>query len=417
MALGCIPRFSPSFSPAEFRAAARALVRPPPDEPAVQAFEQTFATFVGTKHAVMVPSARFGFWLLLQAWGLGEGDEVVIPALTYFAIPGMAVTAGCTPVFADTQSTTCTLDPAAFEAAIGPNTRAVVPTHLFGVPCDMDPILAIARKHGLHVIEDCAQATGARYHGTRVGHLGDAAYYTFGLTKNITTLKGAMITTDDDAVASKVREQIARATPTASGALWREVFTGTAMMVATHPWVYPFSLHPVVRVGNALGKDPIHDRFAEPERIDDTVSKRFWESGPRAAQAAVGQEQLRRIEALNGARIKNGRFLDENLAHVPGLVRPTWPRDSEPIFMSYVVQHAKRDALAASLLRRGVDTTIGYMTDASTSPLFAKWARPCPAASESFRNLLHVPVHPNLSHGDLVHIAEAVRLAALEIDT
>lgn len=417
MALGCIPRFSPSFSPAEFKAAARNLVRPPEDEPAVRMFEEAFAGFVGSKHAVMVPSARFGFYLLLKAWDIGESDEVVIPALTYFAIPGMAVTAGVTPVFADTIRTQYTLDPDAFRKAITKKTKAVVPTHLFGVPADMEPILAIAREHGLKVIEDCAQATGARYHGKRVGSFGDAAYYTFGLTKNITTLKGAMITTDSDEVAGRVRAEMARCTPTPSKALWKEVFTGTAMMIATHPLVYPLTLHPVVRLGNALGKDPIHDRFGEPEKVDTEVSPRFWQGGPRAAQAAVGLEQLRRIDELNGARIKNGRFLDEHLAHVPGLLRPTWPAKSEPIFMSYVVQHPRREALAKALLERGIDTTIGYMTDGSTSPLFSKWARPCPQATESFRSLLHLPVHPNLRERDLHHLAEAVRLAALEVDT
>src|SRR6185295_11374482 len=121
-------------------------------------------------------------------------------------------------------------------------------------------------------------------------------------------------------------------------------------------------------------------------------------------------------DALNGARIRNGRFLDEHLEHIPGLVRPTWPSDSEPIFMSYVVQHPRRDDLAKALLRRGVDTTIGYMTDGSTSPLFAKWNRPCPQAEASFRDLLHIPVHPNLTERDLRHMVEAIRAAALEID-
>lgn len=418
MAFGRIPRFSPSFGGGEFVAAARALVRPPDDDVAVRAFEQSFAEFVGAKHAIMVPSARFGFYLLLEAWDLGPGDEVILPSLTYFAIPGMAATKGCVPVFADTTATSYTLDPGAIERAITPRTRAIVPTHLFGVPADMTPILDVARRHGLKVIEDCAQATGARYRGQRVGGLGDAAYYTFGLTKNITTLKGAMVSTDDDRVAERVRARMARCTPTPLGALWKEVLTGAAMAVATHPAVYPFALHPVIRAGNALGKDPIHERFGEPERIDDTLSERYFAGGPRAAQAAVGMAQLRRIDALNGARIDNGLYLDEHLAHAPGVTRMTWPDGAEPIFMSYVVQHPDRERFAAALLRRGIDTTVGYMTDGASSPLFARWTEgrpPCPNATHAFRHLLHLPVHPNLSGRDRRHLAEAVRLAAVEV--
>jgi perosamine synthetase len=417
MALGRIPRFSPSFGPGEIRAVVPALIGPQDDAGAARRFEAAFSSYIGVKHAIMVPSARFGFWLLLDAWGFGAGDEILIPALTYFAIPGMAVTRGCTPVFVDTERTTYAIDPAKIEAAITPRTRAIVPTHLFGGPARMDAVLEVARKHGLKVIEDCAQATGARIRGRRVGSFGDAAYYTFGLTKNITTLKGAMVTTDDDALAERVRATIARATPTPRSALWKEVLTGTAMMVATHPMVYPFALHPAIRAGNALGKDPIHDRFGEPESIEAEVSERYWRAGPTAAQAVVGQAQLDRIEQLNGARIRNGRYLDEHLAHVPGLMRPTWSADSEPIFMSYVVQHPRRDDLAKALLRRGVDTTVGYMTDGSTSPLFAQWNnRSCPEAAQSFRDLLHIPVHPNLAERDLRHMAEAVRAAAIEIE-
>jgi dTDP-4-amino-4,6-dideoxygalactose transaminase len=415
MYLGKIPRFSPSFSPAEALIAARYLVVPPEDEPAVRGFEKEFASYIGAKHAVMTPSARYAFYLLLRAMGIGEGDEVVIPGLTYFAIPSMAVTAGVRPVFADVGLTSHVLDPAAFEAAITPRTKAVVPTHLYGTPCDMDAINTIAKKHGIKVIEDCAQSTGARYKNVRVGNLGDAAYYTFGLTKNITTLSGAMITTNDDAVAAWCRKEIDSSTPAGLKKAAKEAVTGVAMMVATYPLVYPFTLHRAITLGNRLGKDPIHERFGEPEVLYDEVPKSFRKSRPRAVQAAVGMKQIERIEALNGARIRNGRYLDEHLAHVPGLTVPTYPAGAEPIYMSFVVHHARRDALMKALLKRGVDTTTGYMNDCSDHPLFPTFRRPCPNAAAIKRNQLHIPVHPNLDAKDLAHMVEAVRSACLEV--
>ncbi len=415
MYLGRIPRFSPSFSPAEAVIAARCLAIPPEDAPAVRAFEREFASYIGAKHAVMTPSARYAFYLLLGAMGVGPGDEVVIPGLTYFAIPSMAVTAGVTPVFADVGLTSHVLDPAAFEAAITPRTKAVVPTHLYGTPCDMDAINAIARKHGIKVIEDCAQSTGARYKGIRVGNLGDAAYYTFGLTKNITTLSGAMITTNDDAVAAFCRDQIDSSSPAGLKKAAKEAVTGLAMMVATYPLLYPFTLHQAIRFGNLLGKDPIHDRFGEPEVLYAELPKSFRSSRPRAVQAAVGMKQIERIEALNGARVRNGRTLDEHLAHVPGLTVPTYPADAEPIYMSFVVHHARRDKLMKALLRRGVDTTTGYMNDCSDHPLFPAFRRPCPNAATIKREQLHIPVHPTLDRRDLAHMVEAVRSACLEV--
>lgn len=415
MYFGRIPRFSPSFSLQDAVTSARLIRRPPEDAPKVQEFEREFARFIGVKHAIMTPSARYAFYLILQAYGIGPGDEVVIPGLTYFAIPSIAVTAGVRPVFADVGLTTHVLDPAAFEAAITPKTRAVVPTHLYGTPCDMDAIQAIARKHGVKVIEDCAQSTGARYKGRRVGSLGDAAYYTFGLTKNMTTLTGAMVTTDDDAVAERIRAVIDAGSPAALARARKEALTGLAMKLATHPYVYPLTLHPAIVLGNKLGEDPIHDRFGEPEVLYDELPKSFQQNRPRAVQAAVGLQQLARVEQLNGARSRNGRFLDEHLAHVPNLVVPTYPDGAEPIYMSFVVHHARRDALMAALRKRGVDTTTGYMNDCSDHPLFPDFRRPCPNAAAIKREQLHIPVHPSLDERDLAHMVEAVRAACLEL--
>lgn len=415
MAFGKIPRFSPSFSLAEAAIAARHLLRPPEDEPVVRRFERAFAERIGVPHAIMVPSARYGLHLILQGWGLQPGDEIIVPALTYFAIPAFIKAMGLKPVFVDIGLTTHVIDPGAIEAAITPRTRAVVPTHLFGTPCDLDAVVAIARRHGLKVIEDVAQASGARYKGRMVGSFGDAAYYTFGLTKNITTLSGAMVTTWDEALAAAVRAEVDAGQAAGLERSAKETATGLAIKVATHPYVYPFTLHPLIVVGNRLGQDPIHDRFGEAERTWDSIPAYYKDERPRAVQAAVGLKQLERLEELNGARIRNGRFLDENLANVPGLVVPSYPPGAEPIYMSFVVHHRDRDGLAAALRRRGVDTTVGYMSNCAQSKLFPDEAARCPNAERAFADLLHLPVHPNLSDADRRHLCEAVRQAVLEI--
>jgi perosamine synthetase len=415
MYFGRIPRFSPSFSPAEAAISARSFLKQQEDGPAVRAFEEKFARFIGAKHAVMTPSARFSFYLLLQAMGIGADDEVVIPSLTYFAIPSIAVTAKVRPIFADVGLTTRVLDPVAFEQAITKRTKAVVPTHLYGTPCDMDPILAIAKKHGLKVIEDCAQSTGARYKGRRVGSFGTAAYYTFGLTKNITTLSGAMITTDDDQIADFCRGQIATMTPADLAKSRKEAVTGVGMMFATHPYIYPWTLHQVIKWGNRFGKDPIHEPFGEPEVLYPEIPKGFYKSAPRAVNAAVGSKQVDRIEELNGARIRNGRYLDDHLRNVAGITLPTYPEGAEPIYMSFVIAHPKRDALMKALRCRGIDTTFGYMNDCSDHELFPEFRRPSPNAVQIKRDQVHLPVHPRMDEKDLAHMVEAVRQSVREI--
>jgi len=415
MAFGRIPRFSPSFSPSEAWICTKHLIGLGGQEALVPQFEAEFASFIGAKHGVMVPSARYGLYLLLDAMGVGEGDEVVVPGLTYFAIPAMVELLGAKPVFADIGLETHVLDPEAFRDAITEKTKAVIPTHLFGTPCDMDAINTIAEEHGIEVIEDCAQSTGARYRGKRVGAIGGHAYYTFGLTKNITTLSGAMVTTDNDDVADKLRSIIGQSGPAVRSKALKEAATGCAMFLATHPWVYWWSVHPAIVMGNALGKDPIHERFGETERTYDQVPGSYVEHAQaRDIQAAVGLKQLERIEELNGARIRNGRALDEGLAHVPGLSVPAYPEGSEPIYMSFVVHHPDRDALMQALRKRGVDTTTGYMSDLSDHPLFQDHKKPCPNASKAMSELLHIPVHPNLRTSEVSHLIEAVRAATLE---
>jgi dTDP-4-amino-4,6-dideoxygalactose transaminase len=280
----------------------------------------------------------------------------------------------------------------------------------------MEAIRAIAREHDIQVIEDCAQSTGARSRGQRVGHLGDHAYYTFGLTKNITTLSGAMVTTDDANVARSVREKIAGGAPASRRKLAKEAATGLAMWAATHPALYWATVHPAVVLGNKLGEDPIHDRFGEAERRYEEVPSYYYTNGrARAVQAAVGMHQLGRIDDLNGARIRNGRHLDGALAHVPGLTTPEYPPGAEPIYMSFVVHHPRRDALMEALRERGVDTTVGYMGAFGDHPLFSEFAASCPNAQKAFDELLHLPVHPNLTESDRDHLVEAVRASCLAL--
>ena len=395
---------------------ARYLLQSGKREEVVGKFEREFARYIGAKHSVMVPSARYGFFLLLKGLGIGPGDEVIIPALTYFAIPAMVPLTGARPVFADIGLRSHVLDPESFRAAITEKTKAVVPTHLFGTPCDMDAINAIAKEHGVQVIEDCAQSTGARYNGVRVGNLGDHAYYTFGLTKNITTLSGAMITTNDDSVYESVRAAIDAGGLTPKRKSAKEAMTGIAMFVATHPWVYWATVHPAVVMGNKMGKDPIHERFGEAERVYDTLPPHYEaQSQPQAVQAAVGLKQLSRIEDLNGARIRNGSSLDDQLGNIAGLTVPEYPDGAEPIYMSFVVHHKKREKLAEALRARGVDTTIGYMNCLSRHDLFGAYQANCPNAEEVNANLLHIPVHPNLCKKDVDHMVESIRAACMEV--
>ncbi|MCA1558525.1 MAG: DegT/DnrJ/EryC1/StrS family aminotransferase, partial [Acidobacteria bacterium] len=172
----------------------------------VTAFEESFAEYAGTRFCVGVSNGTAAIQLALTACGIGAGDEVIVPANTFFATAEAVSTAGATPVFVDADATSCTIDVSQIEASITRATRAIIPVHLYGQAADLDPILEIAARHNLLVIEDAAQAHGALYKGRRVGTFGHAATFSFYPGKNLGAYgEGGAVLTNDEAVARNLR--------------------------------------------------------------------------------------------------------------------------------------------------------------------------------------------------------------------
>src|SRR5436190_7848299 len=176
------------------------------DGPDVAAFEQEFAQFLGGGHVRTVSTeyGRMGLYFILKALDFPPGSEIIVPALTFWVVPEITRVAGLTPVFVDIDPATFTMDPAAAARAITPDTRAILPTHLYGMACDLDPILALAKKHNLKVIEDCAHSLGAQYKGQMVGTHGDASFYSFQAFKPLNTFGGGLAWMRDADIAQKV---------------------------------------------------------------------------------------------------------------------------------------------------------------------------------------------------------------------
>ena len=170
------------------------------------AFEKAFAEYCGAEHCIGCGNGLDALMLALKALGVGGGDEVLVPSNTFIATALAVTYTGATPVFVEPDIRTYNIDPSRIEAAITPRTKAIMPVHLYGQPCDMDPIMAIAQKHGLYVVEDCAQAHGATYKGRRIGTFGNAAGFSFYPGKNLGALGDAGATvTNDKALADKIR--------------------------------------------------------------------------------------------------------------------------------------------------------------------------------------------------------------------
>jgi dTDP-3-amino-3,4,6-trideoxy-alpha-D-glucose transaminase len=332
-----------------------------------EAFEHEFARYCGAAHAVGVGNGLDALHLVLRAWGIGAGDEVIVPSNTFIAT-WLAVThAGATPVPVEPDERTHNLDAQRVHDAIGPRTRAIVAVHLYGRPAAMDALREIARRHGLHLLEDAAQAHGADWRGRRCGALGDAAAFSFYPGKNLGALgDGGAVTTDDADLARRLR-------------LLRNY--GSAQKY-------------------------VHEQPGFNSRLDEL-------------QAAFLRTRLRALDADNAHRARIARHWLAALQHTPGLgLPPADDADARSSWHLFVVRHAQRDALAQTLAQRGIATLVHYPTPPHRQAAYAGTAAAAlslPIAERLAREVLSLPISPVLGDEAAARVALAVREACEQL--
>jgi len=324
--------------------------------PRVKAFEEAFAQMCGVKHAIATASGTTALHVALLANGIGKGDEVITSAFTFIASANSILYVGAKPVFVDIDPRTFNLDTNLIEKAITKNTKAILPIHLYGLPCDMDPIMKIAEKHGLVVIEDACQSHGAEYKGHKAGSFGTGTFSLYA-TKNITSGEGGMITTNDDIIDEKCR---------------------------------------VIRQ-HGMRKRYYHDELGFNFRMTDIL-------------AAIGLEQLKKIGKFNAQRQANAKFLSENLK---GVTVPFVPPGLTHVFHQYTVRvpDGKRDAMRTYLQDHGVGSEVFYPVPIHKQSFYVSdlgYKDKLPKTDHATVEVLSLPVHAALSSTDLETIVSAV---------
>lgn len=344
--------------------------------PRTLAFEQAFAERLGVRHAVAVNSCTAGMHLALLACGVGPGDEVIVPAITFPATANVVIHTGATPVLADVDPDSLDLDPASALGRLSRRTKALLPVHYAGQACRMDELRGIARERGLRVIEDAAHAFGTTYRGAPVGRTDDAAVFSFYVTKNITTGAGGMVTTNDDGVAEEVRR---RRTHGLTANAWdRYTESGT-----------PF--YQVVAAGF---------NYTMPD-----------------LEAAIGLVQLRRADAFLARRRELAARYQALLADLPELVLPA-EREPGHSWHLYVVRLRRgalgidRDGFLRKLRDEGIGTSVHFIP-LYEHPYYREtfgWRREdYPNAASAFDAIMSLPLYTRMTDGDVERVAQAVR--------
>lgn len=334
--------------------------------PHVQRFEQEFAAATGAAHCVSCANGTDSLYIAMRALGVRPGDEVIAPAHSWISTTETITQAGGSVVFCDTEAAHYTIDPARIEALITPRTVGIIPVHLYGQPADMDPIMAIARKHGLWVIEDCAQAHLAHYRGRQVGRFGTVASYSFYPGKNLGAMGDAgALTTDDAALAERMA------------------------MIARH--------------GGLTKGD--HQIEGVNSRLD-------------GLQAAILSVKLPHLRGWTARRQQVAAEYGRLLAGIPGLTLPRVADGREHVYHLYVVQHERRDALARHLAERGIQTVVNYPVALPFLPAYARFGhRPgdFPAAHANQSRILSLPIYPEVTAVQLQTVASTIGEFAREV--
>ena len=333
--------------------------------PVVEELERLFALEHDSPYAVAVSNGTTALMTALEALRLGPGDEVITSPLTFVATLSAILRVGATAVLVDVDADLC-LSPAAVEAAITPRTRAVLPVHLYGLPADLPALSAVAARHGIALVEDAAQAHGARVAGRAVGSFGTGCFSLYA-TKNIAAGEGGVVTTSDAGVADRLR-------------LLRN--------------------HGVREQGRV-------ELIGDNRRLSDL-------------HAAVALPQLRRLREITAARRANAALLTRGLTGVRGLTLPIEPAGRESSFHQYVIQVAEgarlsRDELADELARHDIGTAVYYRRLTHDHPAFRGHpgvrAHPTPAAARATGEVLSLPVRPGLTQSEIAEVVDVVRTA------
>ncbi len=404
-----ISRFRPNLTLAEAGSFLRASL--PIGGVTPEQFEQRFGDQVlHGRRVVLAPSGRIALYWILAGMELEPGSEVITQSFNFPAVPAAILATGARPRFVDLGRDSFELDPDGVAAAIGPNTKAVLVTHLYGNAADLDPIRDICADKGVTLLEDCGQAVGASYKGQTLGTIGYATLFTFGATKNFTILGGGAVACGDPAHGERVAALASRNPRVGRRKTLKMAASAAGMSLVTSPIPFNLGVFPAIRVMSLFGGDPIAGALEEKvEPLTDVERAAV----PSAQMVSVGMTQLDRLDQMNQARERNGWYLRGRLQECPELTLP--PAQEGSVFLSFPVFHRDRDALSAALQRGGVDSTTGFMMDCSTLDLFDHQGGPCPETQRALAEILHIPVHPFLRRKHLDWIADATEAALQEV--
>jgi dTDP-4-amino-4,6-dideoxygalactose transaminase len=409
--LGAVPRRCVNLPPGSLNILLKCVAQDRiVDGPDIEAFYEEFGKWIGAPHVLGASSGRTAFQLALEALNLDKGCEIIFPAFTFPVMPMVAKQLGFVPVF-------CAVDPDTYNSGVDhiaekvtPKTSAILATHLFGQPCPIQDVAALARERSIRLIEDCAHACGVRVDGRQVGTFGDVGVFSFAEGKNMPCFGGGVIVTADDDIARRAKRILTQTPLPPKGATLKKAVKIWLEAFLTRPAVFSTTVYPLLRTKERLGQ-PLMDSV-----VGDDLLAEFTRSTPRVSrlsnlQAAIGRRQISRIDAFNQGARRNAAVLTDHIGEIPD-IQVSQSAEGHHIYVYYPIKIAaeKRDDLRRFLLAHRIDSKKTDMDDCSNLKAFRtsedgqnNGSRPTAAS------VLEICVYPIIPQSEMHRIARVIR--------
>ena len=362
-------------------------------------------------HALCMPQARVGIYLTIKAL-IRPGQNVILSPYTIADVINMVICAGGTPVFADIDRRTCNIDPAQIEQLIDKHTGAVMITHLHGLACPIDQIMAICKHHKVPLIEDAAQAFGSTVNGQLLGTFGDAGIFSFGMYKNITSFFGGMVVTPHQDLHKKIKQPISRFPATENAKLIKKVTSGLLTDLATSPPLFQLLVYHIFRFGH-MHRIKAINRHVETE-LDLTAKDTIPETYLRQLtdlQARLILCKLGMVNKDNQTRQKYASIYHEELKEFQEeLLLPPLPGDGSHIYTYYPVQYRDRSTLVRWMMQNYRDLGVQHLKNCADLPAFKKYFRDCPKARATADQVILLPTYPRYTEKQVRRNTDILRL-------
>ncbi len=388
------------------------LQRAPREDRRVRAFEAKLAQMFPGQEAVAMPMARVGIHLLLKCL-IRPGQKVILSPYTISDVVNMVLCAGGVPVFADVEANgSCNIDAGEVARLLRTekNVGAVLVTHMYGLACDVETIVGLCKPLDIPVIEDAAQAFGARVGSRMAGTIGTAGVFSFGLLKNVTAFVGGAVITSDRKLAQRLREQLEGFDGSAPRMLARKMASGMMFDFATLPVVFHAAVYWLFRWAYLNDVKFFNNKLdTDSNPVAYSTLPEVYRHRMTGAQASLAQSQLGLVDRHIEERISRARLYDEGLRGLSGVQAPPFRGDHSHIYLYYPVLARQRDALGKSMTRQLRDVQISHHRNCASLPCFSEFSRECPNAERAANEVIYLPTYPTYRDDQVKANVRAIR--------